>query len=253
MRLKHFIISITLLFLWTCKSTKSATSTALANSKWSKSKLVKDNQKTAPKFNSLVAKLKINLKQDSKSMSHWVSFRMKKDDTIWISKLGLVKALITKERVAFYNKLERTYFDGDFNFLSDLLGTKITFKKLQNILLGQPMQVLDKDKYSKAIVDNLYVLNSIDNQPFFNFMFKIYPENFKLHSQQISEKATQRRLNIHYINYQEVSGYLFPKASQINAIDKDERTQLDLEFKSIELNQRLRFPFKIPSGYKKIE
>ena len=40
----------------------------------------------------------------------------------------------TMESLPFiYNKLDNTYFDGDYGYLSDMLGTELDFKKLQNL------------------------------------------------------------------------------------------------------------------------
>ena len=61
--------------------------------------------------------------------------RMEKDQKILImsTPISVVKALITPEKVSFYNKLDNTYFEGDFKYLSDLLGTDLDFEKVQNL------------------------------------------------------------------------------------------------------------------------
>ena len=38
----------------------------------------------------------------------------------------------------------------------------------------------------------------------------------------------------------------------IAAVEDNEEVSIDLEFKSVALNEEVRFPFKIPSGYKEI-
>ncbi|PCI04912.1 MAG: hypothetical protein COB81_02185 [Flavobacteriaceae bacterium] len=35
-------------------------------------------------------------------------------------------------------------------------------------------------------------------------------------------------------------------------LSKNKKTLLDLEYKSVQFNKDLRFPFSIPAGYKKI-
>ena len=37
------------------------------------------------------------------------------------------------------------------------------------------------------------------------------------------------------------------------AVEANEETIISLEYKSVTLNDELRFPFKIPSGFEKIE
>ena len=83
----------------------------------------------------MAARVKIDYVEGENSKSTTVSFRMEKDKTIWMSKLGFIKAMITPDRVSFYNKLDNTYFDGDYALISDILGTDLDFNKVQNLIL----------------------------------------------------------------------------------------------------------------------
>ena len=62
----------------------------------------------------------------------------------------------------------------------------------------------------------------------------------------------RRMLQIDYINYQEVDKQTFPENIKINAVEGYEETILAIEFKTITLNEKVSFPFKIPSGYDQI-
>src|SRR5690606_37438954 len=86
--------------------------------------LIGKHYDTQPDFKTLSARVKIDYSNGDKSQGFNVSLRMEKDKIIWISgPLGVVKAQITPDRVSFYNKLQNEYFDGDFGYLSELLGT----------------------------------------------------------------------------------------------------------------------------------
>ena len=72
-------------------------------------------------------------------------------------------------------------------------------------------------------------------------------------SQQLSQQANRNFLNIQYPSYQKIDGLVLPEKMTITAINSDVQTTLNLNLKSVILGQSLRFPFKIPKGYKAIE
>src|SRR5690606_18588054 len=77
-------------------------------------------------FKTLSGRIKIDYTQGEDSQGFNVSLRMERDKVIWLSgPLGVVKALIRPDRVSFYNKLQNEYFEGDFSYLSQLLGTEL--------------------------------------------------------------------------------------------------------------------------------
>jgi len=59
-------------------------------------------------------------------------------------------------------------------------------------------------------------------------------------------------LLISYPTYKEIEGEQFPQNIDIMAINSKNSTTINLEYKSVEFNKELTFPFEIPSGYKKI-
>jgi len=201
MTFKFQIVSLILMLsigLVGCKSAKTITADGRLNSKLSANQIIKNNTKNAPKFNTLSARLKIESSDGKKSQSVSVSLRMQKDKTIWMSKLGLVKALITPTRVAFYNKLDGAYFDGDFTYLSQLLGTDLDFNKVQAILLGEPVFKPDPKDYEASIFKTSYKLQPKRQNDLFQVFLLFNPTHFKMDSQQITQPKTQRHLEINY-------------------------------------------------------
>ena len=43
-----------------------------------------------------------------------------------------------------------------------------------------------------------------------------------------------------------------PQNIEIVAVEDDEQVLIEMEYKSVSLNEDMRFPFKIPSGFKEI-
>lgn len=254
MTIKHSIsvvcVSI-LFFIFSCKSTKVNGSGKL-NTKISAKEIIKNNNKSKSNFSTLVSRVRIELFEGSSSQAYSFSLRMEKDKTIWMSKLGIVKAIITPNRVAFYNKFDNTYFDGDFEYLSNLLGTELDFKKVQSLLLGESLYDLNENEYEASVHEKSYMLAPKNQQDLFELFLLFNPEHFKMDSQQVTQETEGRHLEVNYKTYQTIEAEILPETIKVNALQKDESLVVNLEFKNIELNKKLSYPFKIPSGFEPI-
>ena len=251
---KYYILIVGLVFLLSgCKSTKTISS-GEADFSLNSRQVIKAHQKKTPDFITLQSRLKIDYKNGEDQQSHTVTLRMEKDKTIWLSAtLNLVRAIITPERVSFYNKLDNTYFDGDFRYLSNLLGTELDFSKIQSILLGESVYQLNNTDYALSRHENSYLLQPKAQQQLFEIFFLINPSHFKLDSQQVAQPQEMRMMEVDYLAYQDIEKQIFPERLKVIALEQSSETIINLEFKGISLNEQLRFPYKIPSGFKEIE
>ena len=148
--------------------------------------------------------------------------------------------------------MNNTYFDGDYKYLSDLLGTELDFKKIHNLLLGEPIFNLNASSYNVSVNEQAYILQPKQQRELFEIFFLIDPIHFKIKSQQVSQPKEFRHLQIDYLQYQEVEKQTLPERIKVIAVEANEETMIDLEFKSVTLNEDLSFPYKIPSGFKEI-
>lgn len=247
------IIVLFLSTLFSCGTSKTLTS-GEANYKLSTKQLLRENSRQAAKFRTLESKVKLSYDADGRSQSYSISLRMEKDKKIWISSsFSVVKAMITPEGVSFYNKLDKTYFEGGFSYLSDILGIQLDYTKAQNLILGELLYPAKQQNYISEVSDNHYVLQPKNQSELFELFFLIDPAMFKVSSQQIAQSETRRLLQVDYQKYQEVQHQIVPEDIRILAVDGTQEAIISLDFKNTSLNESLRFPFKIPSGYKKIE
>ncbi|GAA4941579.1 DUF4292 domain-containing protein [Algibacter agarivorans] len=250
----HIISSLFVLLMFNCKSAKTINVNSEANYKLSTRQLIKENAKQEATFNTLQSRLKITYTHQGKSQTHTVSFRAKKDKALWISAtFSIIRALVTPEKVSFYNKLDNTYFDGDYKYLSDLLGTELDFEKVQNLLIGEALYNLKGADYKASVDDRSYILQPKKQRELFEIFFLLDPSHFKVKSQQISQPKTFRHLQIDYVSHQEVDKQILPENIKVIAVEANKETIIGLEFKNVSLNEDLRFPFKIPAGFKAIE
>ena len=209
-------------------------------------------------FNHKTIYARLNAKYNNKRTSLKISIklRLEKDKTIWMSatKLGIpiAKLKITPDRVIYYEKIQKVYFDGDFSLLSKWLGTELDYEKVQNILLGQAVLNLKKGKYISEINKESYQLTPKKDKELLGILFFMNPENFKLDRQEIRNQEKQQLFTVSYPTYKENNGEQFPKNINIRATDNKNLTTINIEYRSVEFDRELTFPFSIPSGYKEI-
>tara|TARA_R110002072_G_scaffold22615_1_gene79443 strand:+ start:281573 stop:282361 length:789 start_codon:yes stop_codon:yes gene_type:complete len=259
MNIKPLYFLILLLIASACGGSKSVTKTEVLSTK----DVVNAHLASEPQFNTLASRVQVVYEDDSKVQSITASLRMEKDETIWIkaSILGitLAKVLITPDRVSYYESISNTYFEGDFTLLSEWLGTDIDFQKAQDILLGQSIFNLSESGYTSSWVQGKYKLLPKKQQPNFIYSLLLYSNSFKIASETLSQPNEGRILTVRYGEYQNLDGNLFPSEINIETIEaaaspseESKKTKIDLNYKKIDLNVSVSFPFTIPQGYEEI-
>ena len=254
--MKYIIkILIILLVVTSCKSNKRITDASTINNISTK-KIINNHYNSSFDQKTVYAKLSAKYRSRKSSATVTIKLRLEKDKTIWMSatKLGfpLAKVKITPNRVLYYEKLQGTFFDGDFSLLSKWLGTDLDYDKIQNILLGQAVLNLKKGKYNSKINNNLYQLTPKYENELFGILFFMNPDNFKLSKQEIRHPSKYQLLSVSYPKYDIIRGEQFPKKINIKSTDYKKITTINIEYRSVEFNKKLTFPFSIPNGYKEI-
>ena len=247
-----FFIALSLMISG-CKSTrKTLTPDDLASAK-----IINSHYATHFNFKTLSARLKVRYKDENSSQGVSVSLRMEKDKVIWISAsilgITLAKAMITPDHVQYYEKIDGTYFNGDFKLLSDLLGTKLDFEQVQAILLGQPIYDLQDANYTAVAGGQNYLVVPKRQHKLFDLFFYLNPGQFTMQQQRLAQKEQDRELTVNYDDYQPQAVGLLPEHILIRAQEGEKTTEIEMEYRSIDVNEEVSFPFSIPSGYKEIE
>ena len=252
-RFKILFLVCVLGIVFGCRSTKTISSDGMVNPEMTTKELIRQNQSQNARFKTLQAKVKIDFTQNQRTDGYTVNLRIEKDKVIWINAtLGLARAMITPERVRFYNKIDSQYFDGDYTLLSDLLGIELDYKKVESLLLGETIFNLKDGKYTLSTQQNSYVLQPKDQKELLEIFFLLNPNHFKIDSQQLYQPSKRRILEIDYRSYQQVNKQILPENLKIIAVEDTDEVTIDMEYKSITLNEDLRFPFSIPTGFKEI-
>jgi len=255
MKKAFYPICVLLFFFSSCKSPRVANSSVVKKLK--ADKIISNHYNQAFNFNTLNAKVKVKYDDGKKAFAPNVTIRMKKDEVIWISSkllgITIAKVLITPTKVQYYEKLGSTFFEGDFEVLSNWLGMPLNFEKVQQLLLGQSLFDLQEDRYNSKIVEEKYQLKPKKKGLLFERLFLIHPNSFKMSIQQLSQPSEQRDVKIKYLQYQKIGNQDFPKEIYILAAQGAEKTNINLIYKMVDYNAKVGFPYKVPTGYQEVK
>ncbi|RZS99247.1 DUF4292 domain-containing protein [Aquimarina brevivitae] len=251
------LIVILLLFVTVLSGCKSSNvDKAGAIDAMNSDKIISNHYNRSFNFNTINARLKVTYDDGKKSVSPTVSLRMKKDEVIWISAkvLGITvaKAMLTPDKVTYYEKINNTYFDGSFKMIEEWLGTDLDFYKVQQMLLGQSMFDLRGEKFKASVQNENYKLQPKKELAHFDRLLLVQPASFKMALQGISQPKENRTLQIKYPTYQKVGNQYFPKEIYIKADQAEERTLITIEYRVVDFNPEISFPYNIPSGYEEL-
>ncbi|WP_179349459.1 DUF4292 domain-containing protein [Winogradskyella pacifica] len=251
---KVTIATILLVLAFSCNSAKSVIESGVASDKLSAKQVIKQHKKNDADFKTLKARVKIDITQNNKSQGAGFTLRIEKDKVIWLSEsiLGMARMMITPDKVRFYNKLDNEFFDGDYKLLSDVVGIDLDFMKVQNILLGQAINDLNDEPHQVFVNNNSYAVSPKDQNALIELFYLINPSHFKMDSLQMQQILEKRMLQVDYASYQEVKKQIIPENISIIAVEGADQIAITMEFKSVSLDDEVRFPFNIPSGYKEI-
>jgi len=223
------------------------------------------------KFEWFSAKFNLDLIIDKKKSSFTGLIRMKKDSTIWITfspALGIEMArlIITNDSVKFINRINKSYYTGDFKNVQSLLDANVDFDIFQSILLGNDLTYYENGKF-RASYDNgeyhlvtagrqklkKYVKNLEDEERIYIQNILLDPKTFKITQMKTKElKKENKKLDAAYSNFLFVGQQLFPYHIYYDLL-ADKPVQVDLDYSKIELDKPQEFPFKISPNYTRMQ
>lgn len=223
------------------------------------------------KFEWFSAKFSADYSNKGKENSFSGQIRIRKDSLIWISltpMLGIeaVRLMISQDSVKMINRLNDTYFIGDYEYVNRFLNTNIDFDLLQAFLLGNDLQFYEDGKFRASIDRGEYKLSTVERQKLKKFVrnsqenLKIFiqniwldPVNFKITHTDVKEiRRDNIKLESSYGDFEPLEGQLFPK--KINYIIwADNTIRVKADFSKMMLNIPTQFPFKIPASYQPVK
>lgn len=205
-------------------------------------------------FSTLYIRANARYKDEKQSQSVSADIKIKKGEKILVSirflGITMAKALITPDQVQYYEKINGTYFEGNYQALSDWLGTDLDYNKIQNLLLGQPVDDMSKDSFTLLLMDKAFQLSRKDGVTDKTFLFD--DTHYLLQQQEVVQPTKERSFVVNYPNFQEYATAVLPTNLMIHAVQQKGNTEISITYTSVSFNEELTFPYSVPEGYERI-
>ena len=242
------------LMLVSCK-TKAVVAEGNAKEILTTAKIISNHYNNKKDFSTAYIKASAHYEDVKQSQNVTAEIKIKKDEMILVSirflGITMAKALITPENVKYYEKINGSYFEGDFSALSQWLGTDLDFTKVQNLLLGKALDDLNKGKFTTTIEDKLFKLeDTSDSTTIKSYFFE--SDKFLIKKERITQEAKQRMLQILYPIYADYNTITMPTTIEINAIQPKGKTNITIGYATVTFNEEMSFPYSVPEGYERI-
>jgi hypothetical protein len=193
-----------------------------------------------------------------------------RDSVIWLSitKFGLEAArfFITPDSVQMINRLNSTYFTGDFSYVTSLFNIDFDFDILQALIAGNDFSYYDNDVFKASVENKNYKLSTIGRRKLKKHIKKINeeqrvliqdiwldPHHFKIVRILMKEvKQESRKFESQYSDFRQVNGQLAAYSIKCDIHD-EKRISINISHSRIHIDKEESMPFRIPSGYKRVE
>ena len=157
--LKTYFILLAVITFTGCKVTR-----VLPNNTPIKNFKIKELQKAISSSRSNLklfrSRLKVTYDDGKRAQELVVNLRMKENEAIWLSATMLIpiaKLLIKPNDIAFYEKFQKTSYQGKLEFINDFFGVEFNYKNLERLFLGRAIIDINKHNWNRIKNPNFYV------------------------------------------------------------------------------------------------
>ncbi len=205
-------------------------------------------------FRTFSAKVKVDYEgSDGKSYDFTAFIRMQKDSVIWISINAILgieafRVLITHDSVKLFNKLDKVVELRSVNYLQEVIHLPLDFKTLQDLIIGNPVYLDSNIIYYRKDDRGISLVSSGD---FFRHYLTVDKNNYTLQHSKLDDldELRARTCDLTYGEYGMINSIDFSTYRKISVAEKS-KLDIELDFKQINFNESLGFPFSVPKNYK---
>lgn len=213
------------------------------------------------------AKVSASTVMNNQSNSFNANLRMKLDSAIWMSispALGIevARVFITADSVKLINRINGTYFMGNFAYLNDLLQIEVNFDMIQAILIGNSYLHYNVENFIADKDERGLILSTLKKRQIRRgselelpqiLTQEIWysPVSQKIIRMEMQDYRPVRKFSVDYPSFTKVEEFIFPESMHIQA-QAEKQVQIDLSYSRISVNEVLNLPFSIPKNYELI-
>lgn len=188
---------------------------------------------------------------ENEDMSGNISLRMRRDSIIWFSVsvamgIQVAKGIITHDSVTILDLYHKEYVTYGISDLSATLGTEVSLRNLQNIILGNP--VFDTLSYRYDTASRGWFAAE---PPVTNLLFTNGSNN--VDSSFVVQKGTGRQLKALYEGNRSAGSFDVAETLWLTAFGDKKTVRFRIAFTTASDAFIPSYPFRIPDDYRKKE
>ncbi len=270
MKYIHLLFVALTLTLFACKTSKKTSIKAIttipnaANTPLSISTVLLKMQGNNLDFERMNGDAGVDYRGQPMNIAVSSTVRWRRDSVIWMNvrKLGFTVARIqvTRDSVFVVNYLQSNYIAKNLSYIEKTFGVPLDYSILQDILLGNPVFLTEKDKLTlEKSIDGDVILRGKDTR--WKATYKLDATNFTVKEMLFEEPGTNRLLKICYKNYGNVRvpNGVQQNFSYLRTIDVESpqtgkvSVVLEVDAESLEINVPKNIKFEIPNHYERVD
>jgi len=248
---KLWIIAL-IVFLFACGSNKDVVTSSLEY-RSSKSIVKKVNQNHLD-YNWFTAKLSGKIEIGGADTPISANLRIRKDSVIWFSVSALLgievaRVQITPDSLKLINRINKTYWSGDFEDVESAYGMPVNYEQLEGILVGQIS--LENQKMRSIVSENKYLLFNKSKKEI--PQTKAWIDNRFLTHTFLLEDELEQSLTIRYLEYEKHAQRWVPLKLNLLLASIEQQTEANFTYSKVNINNPKKVNFNIPENYVPID
>lgn len=214
------------------------------------------------------AKADVTTRQGDNTTSFNINMRVKSDSIIWISITPLLgievaRVMVTPDSVKFIDRINKKYSVTDLGFFNKMLDINVDFDIIQGIITGN-LFAYKKNKFNSVYIEEgQYILSTLSKRRLKRSLEDIDPSksvvqdvwvsdsNYRISKLNVNDQKLNKSLTVTYRDHQQTPGGLFPFRST-TTVTADKELTIEIEYKKVNVNAELEFPFSIPDSYESV-
>lgn len=205
-------------------------------------------------FETFSSKIKVQYKDNKQRNYDFNAFvRIQKDSIIWLSinaafGIEAFRVFITPDSVKVMDKLDKNVQYRSVEYIREIVQLPVDFYTLQSLIVGNPVYLDSTQVLMYRERESSVSLSTMGD--FFKQLLSIRKDDYAvLHSKLDDvDPGRSRTADFTYNDYITTGGRLFSTSRKITVAEKT-RLDVSLEYKQVEFDKPLSYPFNIPRNY----
>lgn len=207
-------------------------------------------------YETFTADVKMDFEDDrgKKGNNLGVNIRIQRDSAIWVRIGGPLnvegaRILITRDSIKVTNRLDGTVMLRSTAEGQELMKLNMSLSELQDLLVGNPVFLGDT---VEQVVRTQSVISFVSRMQQLVSQFNVFADDYSVQQVKISDadeaKATPRVVELTYGDFRTVEGRKLAFQRKIY-VEEKQVMKVALDFRKMEFNKPVSFPFPIPASY----